>query len=81
MLLMIMIKTLKVIMASICRHFKEDFEQAIVQLSEPLIDASLDLYKWEKIFVINMMMLYCVELSIVMMVVRMKIAMMIVTHN
>ena len=29
----------------ICRHFKEDFEQAIVQLSEPLIDASLDLYK------------------------------------
>ena len=29
-----------------CRHFKEDFEQAIVQLSEPLIDASLELYKW-----------------------------------
>ena len=26
-------------------HFKKDFEHAIVQLTEPLIDASLDLYK------------------------------------
>ena len=34
------------VIAFICRHFKDDFEQAIVQLSEPLIEASLDLYKW-----------------------------------
>ena len=61
-------ENIMMLMTRICRHFKEDFEQAIVQLSEPLIDASLDLYKWERTLVINMMMMMLV--LIVMMVVQ-----------